>query len=128
MDLLKFVGERIRQLRENFGGQTLSQEALAKGINVATNTISRWETATYRPSIADLDKLSKFFGVSILTFFPSEEESQRKEVQALLRTVRQLSEPDLEELRRYAEYRRARAMLEKDGKLKRGRKKDAGHE
>lgn len=124
MDLLAFVGERIRQLRDNFGGGPISQETLADGIGVSTNTISRWETATYRPSLEDLDKLSKFFGVSILTFFPSEEEAQTKQVQALLRTARQLDAADLEELKRYAEFRRARALLEKDRKSIRTRRRN----
>jgi transcriptional regulator with XRE-family HTH domain len=34
------------------------------------NTISRWEAATYKPSISDLERLAQFFGVPITIFFP----------------------------------------------------------
>ncbi len=64
MNLVEYVGGRIRELRGN-----LSQEALAAKLEVATNTVSRWETGIYRPSIEDLDRLARFFKVSILTFF-----------------------------------------------------------
>jgi DNA-binding XRE family transcriptional regulator len=57
MDLFEFVGARISQLRSEYhGGAGISQQALAVEIGVAANTISRWETATYHPSLEDLDK------------------------------------------------------------------------
>ena len=64
MELTRYVAERIRELRTNYGGEGISQEALAKEIKIAANTVSRWETGAYRPSIEDLDLLSRFFGVS----------------------------------------------------------------
>ena len=52
MDLLKYIGGRIRELRQSYGGgDGISQDALAQALGVAKNTISRWETATHRPSI-----------------------------------------------------------------------------
>ena len=62
MDLSKHIAIRIRDLREGFGGEGISQEALAKRVGTTANTISRWETSTYKPSIADLEKLSRFGG------------------------------------------------------------------
>jgi transcriptional regulator with XRE-family HTH domain len=84
-------------------------------LGVATNTISRWETATYRPTIEDLEKLARFFGKSILEFFPRENvRTERDEkIDALLRTAKQLKDADVEELRRYAEFRRARHVYTK---------------
>lgn len=112
MVLLEYVGQRIRDLRTTYGGREgISQEALAKALDVVPNTISRWETATYRPSLDDLDKLARFFGVSILDFFPREgEDSSNEGLTALLRAAKQLDPNDLEELRRYAEFRRARNL------------------
>ena len=49
---------------------SLSQEALAAKLNVAANTVSRWETGTYKTTPADLAKLARFFAVSITVFFP----------------------------------------------------------
>src|SRR5688572_3787572 len=59
MELFTFIGEKIRELR---AARKLSQEQLGREMGVPTNTISRWETATYRPKIEDLDGLSRFFG------------------------------------------------------------------
>jgi transcriptional regulator with XRE-family HTH domain len=124
MNLFEYVGQRIRTLRQDYGdGQGLSQEALAKALGVATNTISRWETATYRPSLEDLDQLSRFFGVSILEFFPPEEAPANEQVAALLRAAQQLKPEDLEELRRYAEFRRARSMYGGQARPRAGRKR-----
>jgi transcriptional regulator with XRE-family HTH domain len=111
MDLFEHVGRRIRDLRGSFGGKGMSQEELAEAVGVTGNTISRWETATYHPSIQDLDKLARFFGVSVLEFFPAEQTSDSR-VQALLRAARELPDDDLEELQRYAEFRRARTLME----------------
>ncbi len=84
-------------------------------MNTTANTISRWETATYRPTIEDLERLARFFGKSILDFFPAEEiRTERGErIDALLRTAKQLDDEDVEELRRYAEFRRARQVYTK---------------
>lgn len=124
MDLVRYVGERIRELRGNYGaGAGLSQDALAKALNVTANTISRWETGTYRPGIEDLDALSRFFGVSILEFFPDEREPADPKVKALLRAARDLPEGDIDELQKYAEFRRARALMRQSvGKKKPGRR------
>jgi transcriptional regulator with XRE-family HTH domain len=128
MNLFEYVGQRIRDLRLAYGdGQGLSQEALAKALGVATNTISRWETATYRPSLEDLDKLARFFSVSILSFFPPEEVPANDQIAALLRAAQQLKPADLEELRRYAEFRRARSLYGGQERPRAGRKrKDKG--
>ena len=122
MELLLYVGERIRHLRNTYGGQGVSQEALADALKMTANTISRWETATYRPSLDDLDALSRFFGVSILEFFPKQDEPTEPKVAALLRAAQDLPEDDIDELQKYAEYRRARALMASEtGKKKPGR-------
>src|SRR5438874_2061881 len=104
MDLFEHVGAKIRELRNGYGGgKGLSQEELAEQLGVVPNTVSRWETATYRPSLADLQALAKFFGVSILEFFPREEADANEKVEALLRTAKELKDDDLDELHKYAE-------------------------
>ncbi len=112
MDLFGYVGGRIRDLRTNFGGAPgISQEKLANEIGVTANTVSRWETATYHPSLQDLDKLARFFGVSILEFFPRSEQPKEAGINALLRAAEELPSSDVDELRRYAEFRRARYIV-----------------
>ena len=123
MELLEYVGQRIRDLRNSYGGgDGLSQDALAKALDVVPNTVSRWETATYRPGLEDLDKLARFFNVSILEFFPREETRTDEALTALLRAAKQLEPTDLEELRRYAEFRRARNIYAHGKRPTAGRK------
>ncbi len=122
-DLLEYVGQRIRDLRASYGGgEGLSQEALAKALKVVPNTISRWETATYRPSLEDLDSLARFFGVSIMEFFPHEETRGDEPLTALLRAAKHLDPKDLDELRKYAEFRHARNFYEHGKRPSAGRK------
>lgn len=118
MTTLEFVASRIRQLRTTYGGQGVSQEALAKNLKVATNTVSRWETGVYKPDLSDLDKLARFFNTSILTFFPQDEAPVRKETEALMRAAEALPKEDVEELRRFAEFRRAQQIHKKISKTK----------
>jgi transcriptional regulator with XRE-family HTH domain len=114
----EYVAGRIRELRNDYGKEGLSQEALAKMVGVATNTISRWETGTYQPTLDDLETLSRALGVSILKFFPKIDTQDRKgeKVDALLRTASGLDDRDLEELRKYAEFRRARSIYKSGAK------------
>jgi transcriptional regulator with XRE-family HTH domain len=125
MDLLDQIAAKIRDLRASYNsGEGLSQESLATHLKVAPNTISRWETGTYRPSVKDLERISRFFGVSINSFFPSEltDANEDENLKALLRTARQLHPSDLEELQKYAEFRRARGIYQGKTRPKAGRK------
>lgn len=123
MTLLEFVAARIRDLRTSYGGTGLSQESLAKELGVATNTISRWETGVYRPALEDLEKLARFFNVSVLEFFPGQESPQNQEVAALMRAASNLSEDDVRELRRYAEFRKAQKLYKEGQKPTAGRRR-----
>jgi transcriptional regulator with XRE-family HTH domain len=125
MDLLDHVAARIKELRVSYNsGEGLSQELLAGHLKVAPNTISRWETGVYRPSLTDLERISRFFGVSIMSFLPEElvDKDEDENLKALLRTARQLHPADVEELRKYAEFRRARGIYQGKTRPKPGRK------
>jgi len=110
-DIYKHIGEKIRQLRTTFGRKGISQEDLAAKMGTTANTISRWETATYKPSIMELEKLGRFFGVPITAFFPKTEVTPQ--VNALLSATGDLNEDDMEEVTRYAQFRKMRAELKK---------------
>ena len=125
MDLLDHVAAKIRDLRVNYNsGEGLSQESLATALKVAPNTISRWETGTYRPSLKELEQISRFFGVPMMSFLPDGmvDEDEDENLKALLRTAKQLHPADLEELRKYAEFRRARGIYQGKTRPKPGRK------
>jgi transcriptional regulator with XRE-family HTH domain len=126
MSILEHVGSKIRELRNGYnGGSGLSQEDLARKIEVSTNTVSRWETCTYKPSIEDLEKLARYFGVSILEFFPTEQKQEQEDsrIMALLRAAKELPPEDIEELQRYAEFRKARMLLGHQARPQPGRKR-----
>ncbi len=108
-DIYRRIGEKIRRLRSSHRGKGVSQEELANAVGTTANTISRWETAAYKPSVADLQRLSRYFGVPMSVFFPSIEPAPN--VQALLSATGDLDEDDLDELTRYAQFRKARKEL-----------------
>lgn len=114
MSIYSHIGDQIRKLREEM---RLSQEALAKEVGVSTNTVSRWETATYKLSINDLQKIAEFFKVRISKLLPAEETAQPK-YNALLSAIGELPQDDIDELTEYAEFRRARRLLEEGKKAK----------
>ena len=100
------IGLQIRELRGS-----ISQELLSKEIGVAPNTLSRWENGKYKPSAEDLDKLSRHFGVPISVFFPDQPQIFDEKYSALTSALGGLSKKDLEEVVRYAEFRKVRSAI-----------------
>ena len=105
-DIYKQIGEKIRELRTTLKGNGISQEDLARSMKTTANTVSRWETATYKPSISDLERLAKFFGVPVTIFFPQLQPASR--MNDLLSASGDLDDDDLKEVVLYAQFRRAR--------------------
>jgi transcriptional regulator with XRE-family HTH domain len=120
VDLYVYIGQKIRELRKHHFGKGVDQETVAKAVGTKANTVSRWESATYRPSLRDLEKLSRYFGVSIGAFFPEMESSR---LQALMSATGDLRDDEFEELLEYARFRRARQLLKDASKPKRPRTK-----
>lgn len=108
MSLYESIAERIRHFREI---ANMSQEQVANKIGVAANTVSRWETSTYRPTLDDLEKLSRILKISILQLLPEEETPSDRSINALLRSASALDKNDVRELQNYAEYLRVRNAL-----------------
>lgn len=108
--IYEVIGNKIKELRSTYPKGALSQEELAKKIKVPPNTLSRWETGTYKPKAEDLDKLARFFEISITVFFPDQKTDDAR-IQALTSATGGLDEKDFEEVVRYAEFRKARSAL-----------------
>jgi transcriptional regulator with XRE-family HTH domain len=106
-DIYKQIGGKIRELRTTLKGNGISQEELAQALKTTANTVSRWETATYKPSITDLESLARFFSVPISVFFP--EAVPKSRTKALITATAELDDRDLEEVTLYALFRKARA-------------------
>lgn len=118
-DIYRIIGTKIRELRTHHRGKGISQDQLAVelkkfGVDTTANTISRWETATYKPSVEDLERMARFFGVPISVFFPQIEPSAQ--VKALLSATGDLADDDVEELTRYALFRKARQEMKRHRK------------
>jgi len=110
-DIYEQIGKQIRELRTTLRGQGISQEELAQAVETTANTVSRWETATYKPSISDLERLARFFGTPITAFFPQPEPKSR--TNALLSATADLDDHNLEEVTLYAQFRRTRQRNKK---------------
>jgi transcriptional regulator with XRE-family HTH domain len=107
--LYEHIAATIKRLRTE---RQWSQEKLAEKIGEPANTVSRWETATYKPSAEQLEELAKLFEESITVFFPGMER-QTSIPPALLSATRGLKQPELKAVIEYAEFTRARSILRK---------------
>src|SRR5687768_6262473 len=112
-NLYEQIGKKIRELRGE-----MSQETLARKLKIAPNTLSRWETGTYKPTPEDLDTLARLFNVPITVFFPTEQ-AKNERLAALTSATGGLSDSDLDEVVRYAEFRKTRRLLEGSKRKKR---------
>lgn len=110
-DIYEEIGKQIRDLRTSVRGRGTSQEDLARAVGTTANTISRWETATYKPAISDLEKLARYFGVSITAFFP--EANPKARTNALLSATTDLDDADFDEVRLYALFRKSRRLAKR---------------
>lgn len=68
MDLSKFVGSKIKSLREK---HKMTQEDLAKVLDTTRQSISRYEQGQRKAGQDELFELSDYFNVSIDYFFPT---------------------------------------------------------
>lgn len=59
-NFIDFIGSNIKKLRINNG---LTQEHLAREINVYVRTLQRWEQGTTKPDINGLNKLISYFDI-----------------------------------------------------------------
>ena len=58
-------GKALRKLRRHFN---MTQKELADKLNVASQTVSKWENGINQIDIAYLQELSALFGISIADF------------------------------------------------------------
>ena len=68
------IGERLKELRKL---NNLSQEQVAKELNITRQAISKWETDKTMPDIENIILLSKLYNVSLESIMGEEEEKNR---------------------------------------------------
>ena len=63
------LGQRIREHRRRAG---LSQEALARRMDVSRQAVTKWESGQSAPSTENLFRLAELFGTTVDLLLPSE--------------------------------------------------------
>lgn len=114
-ELSTYIASKIKGLRSAAG---MTQTDLAKALKVTPNTVSRWESEKYQPTVADLDRLARVLQEPIWAFLPSDLKPATEEQQILLSATGDLPAEDIEELRRYADFVKARRAIKKPKKQK----------
>lgn len=102
MELKKYVGQRIRELRLKRG---LGQEDLAEKLNTTKQTISRYENGDRAANQDILFELSSILNVSINEFFPKKEEKQDNKIETIAAHIDDdVTEEELEDITKYIEF------------------------
>ena len=109
-ELAKHIANKIKDLRLAAG---MTQTELAGRLKVTPNTISRWESTTYQPTVNDLDRIARVFEQPIWALLPSEVQPASEKQKLLLSATGDLPPEDIEELARYADFVRARRAIKK---------------
>jgi len=82
------IGQQIRHLRQRRG---ITQEELARHLDITAQAVSKWETNAAAPDIALLPALSAYFGVSIDELFSLCDETRMERIQNMLYDIRFLT-------------------------------------
>lgn len=80
------IGEKIYKARKE---KHVSQEKLAEEVNVARQTVSKWERDIAQPTMENIKSLCVYFGVEFNYFLSDKEIAEIKEVSAVQNAVTQ---------------------------------------
>lgn len=109
---MSLADELARRLKAEREGRHLSQQDLASKLGVAPNTVSRWETGTYTPRLDDLDRIAAALEMEIGSLIPYNNGGARSSLDRLMDTARLLDAEEIEEVHRFAEFRRAQSLAQ----------------
>lgn len=106
------LGQRLREAREYLA---LSQDEVARALNVPRTAISMIEAGQRRVEAIELKQLADLYQLPVAHFTgDSVEEAEMPEaVQHLARAASKLSDKDREELLRFAQFLQAKAPARK---------------
>ena len=106
----RILGDRLREARKYLG---LNQEEVATTIGVPRTALSDIESGQRRVEALELSRLAQLYQRSVSYFTGDEVDIEfPPQVAHLARQAAELSENDLEELGRFAEFLRSRAQPE----------------
>lgn len=96
------VAQRLREAREYLG---LSQDDVAKALNISRPAVTNLEAGSRKVEAVELDTLARLYGRPVQFFLTGEEAvAGKSRVDFLARTLNGLSEKDLQEVARFAEF------------------------
>lgn len=78
----------VRAFREQAG---FSQQQLGESIGVTRQTVAAWETGDREPSLANLSKIAKVFGISVDRLLLDADQQEKEEISLLFRADRPAS-------------------------------------
>lgn len=82
------LGNKIKQLRLQKG---ITQDTLAKALNISYQTVSKWENNVSMPDIQLLPEIAVYFGCSIDDLFNLSEQAQFERIENMLEMFESLS-------------------------------------
>lgn len=106
-DIKKLV-ERLKEAREYIGA---SQDRVAKFLDVPRSAISDMESGKRNVSAIELQKLAKLYQRPINWFTDDVIEGAPADIEYLARTASQLSDNDVSELQKFAEFLKSKAQV-----------------
>jgi transcriptional regulator with XRE-family HTH domain len=100
------MAARLREFREYLG---LSQDEVAAALKLSRPAVTNIESGSRKVEAVELDQLSKLYGHPVSYFLSGGEADQTspEKVAFYARTLKGLSEKDLTEVARFAEFLRA---------------------
>ena len=98
------IGKKIKTLRLAKG---VTQEMLAREVNVTPQAVSRWENGQALPDITLLPALSVYFGVRIDDFFALSDSARLDRIDNMIETQDFLSRADFDDAQRFLKDRLA---------------------
>lgn len=106
------LAQRLREAREYVG---LSQEDVAATLGISRPAVTNIEAGVRKVEAVELDKLSQLYGQTVAYLLTGESSKTDAKVAFLARATQGLSEQDLEELGRFADFLRSSGKSKRRG-------------
>jgi transcriptional regulator with XRE-family HTH domain len=109
-DLQKFIGAKIKEFRED---KKITQNDVALFLNTTRQTISRYESGDRAANQDVLFRLASLFNKTVDEFFPPRNNEENKQIETIAahHDGEEWSEEELEEIRRFKEFVKAKRKI-----------------
>lgn len=106
------LAQRLREAREYVG---LSQEDVATALGISRPAVTNIEAGARKVEAVELDKLSQLYGQTVPYLLTGETQAADVRLAFLARATHGLSDQDLEELGRFADFLRSSGKSKRRG-------------